>query len=165
MADVLYAATVLVAELEVRHSRPIAPTRRVALGEVFLPTDPAPGFGGILLAGIVGALVQEMDDDGRDRLDRLIDDLEHGRRIAQPRLRYRFQSDTVGLDRSRHQLEGSGERLALELDDHANAPPADPGARSTQPESCRSGPGRRFSGCCAAPPVGKATPMSDCWLI
>ena len=45
----------ILAELEVRHSRAIAPTRRVALGELYLPVDPAPGFGGLLLAGIVGA--------------------------------------------------------------------------------------------------------------
>ncbi len=53
----------LLAELEIRHSRPIAPTRRVALGEdVFLPTEPAPGFGGILLACIVATFGQELDD-------------------------------------------------------------------------------------------------------
>ena len=41
----------LLAELEVRHSRAVAPTRRVALGRHWLPTDPAPGYGGILLGG------------------------------------------------------------------------------------------------------------------
>ena len=41
----------LLAELEIRHSRAVAPTRRVALGDLWLPTDPPPGFGGILLAG------------------------------------------------------------------------------------------------------------------
>ncbi len=102
-----------------RHSRPIAPTRRVALGQVFLPTDPAPGFGGILLAGVVGACVPLLDDDVRDGLDRLMSDIEHGRRIAQPRLRHRFQQDTVGLDRSRHKLLGEGEALSLTVDDHS----------------------------------------------
>jgi hypothetical protein len=118
-ASVLYAAGVLLAELEVRHSRPIAPTRRVALGAVFLPSNPAPGFGGMLLAGIVGAFVPCLDDDVRDALERLMDDLEHGRRISQPRLRHRFQLDTVGLDRSRHKLTGTGEQLQLEIDDHS----------------------------------------------
>ena len=106
------------AELEVRHSRPIAPTRRVAVGQLFLPTDPAPGFGGMLLAGVVGAFVPALDDDVRDGLDRLMDDVEHGRRIAQPRLRHRLQADTVGLDRSRHRLLGEGEALRLVVDDH-----------------------------------------------
>src|SRR3954454_9511528 len=108
----------LLAELEIRHSRAIAPTRRIALGDLWLPADPSPGFGGILLAGIVGAAVGLLDDDLRDELDILIDDLERGRSIAQPRLRHRFQVDTVGLDRSRHRLVGGGEDLELEYDGH-----------------------------------------------
>ncbi|MDQ1428436.1 MAG: hypothetical protein QOK39_1912 [Acidimicrobiaceae bacterium] len=108
----------LLAELEIRHSRAIAPTRRVALGELWLPTEPAPGFGGILLAGIVGGNVNRLEDDERDELDALVDDLERGARIAQPRLRHRFQTDVVGLDRSHHRLVGVGETMALELDDH-----------------------------------------------
>src|SRR5213078_837477 len=98
-----YGATcMLLAELEIRHSRAIAPTRRIALGALWLPTDPAPGFGGILLAAVVAATVGGLDDDSRDDLDVLIDDLERTRRIAQPRLRHRFQTDVVGLDRSHH---------------------------------------------------------------
>lgn len=106
------------AELEVRHSRPIAPTRRVALGELYLPTEPAPGLGGLLLAGLVGAFAPRLEDELRDGLDTLIDDVERGRRIVQPRLRHRFQHDTVGLDRSRHKLVGEGERVELDVDDH-----------------------------------------------
>jgi hypothetical protein len=109
---------VLLAEFEVRHSRAIAPTRRVALGDVWLPTDPAPGFGGLLLAGVVAAGVSCLDDELRDGVDRLVWDLEHGRHVAQPRLRHRFQTDVHGLDRSRHRLVGSGEEVALELDGH-----------------------------------------------
>jgi len=114
---------VLLAALEVRHSRPIAPTRRVALGELYLPTDPSPGFGGLLLAGLVGSFAPELDDESRDGLDVLLDDVERGRRIAQPRLRHRFQKDTVGLDRSRHKLMGEGEHLELVIDDHASGLP------------------------------------------
>ncbi|HLK42701.1 MAG TPA: J domain-containing protein [Thermoleophilia bacterium] len=113
----------LLAELEIRHSRAVAPTRRVALGELWLPADPAPGFGGLLLAGIVAAMSPGLDEDLRDDLDILIDDLERGRRIAQPRLRHRFQTDVVGLERSRHQLTGEGEALDLQLDDHASPLP------------------------------------------
>lgn len=108
----------LLAELEIRHSRPVAPTRRVALGELWLPTDPAPGFGGILLAGVVAASVGILDDESRDEVDVLLDDLERGRKIVQPRLRHRYQSDVVGLDRSRHRLVGTGEDMQLEYDDH-----------------------------------------------
>ena len=38
----------LLAELEIRHTRANLPTRRVALGLRWLPVDPAPGFGGVL---------------------------------------------------------------------------------------------------------------------
>src|SRR5919112_142191 len=84
-----YPRQVLLAELEIWHSRPIAPTRRVALGRAQLPVDPAPGFGGILLGGIVAAHIGELDPDLTGELSRLLDDLEAGRRIAQPRLRHR----------------------------------------------------------------------------
>ncbi len=92
----------LAAELEVRHSRIVAPTRRVALGELFLPTDPPDGP--LLLAAVVGTFVPRLEPDLRDDLDLLIDDLERLRRIPQPRLRHRFQTDTHGLARSRHRL-------------------------------------------------------------
>ena len=107
----------LLAELEIRHSRPIAPTRRVALGEdLFLPTEPAPGFGGILLACIVATFSQELDEEMSDELHDLLEDLERGRRISQPRLRHRFQVDVVGLDRSHHRLYGEGESFHLDLE-------------------------------------------------
>src|SRR5437867_2857357 len=111
----------LLAELEVRHSRSIAPTRRVALGSHWLPVEPAPGFGGILIAGVVAAHVDGLDDDLLDGLLELIDDLEPGKRIAQPRLRHRFQTDVHGLARSRHRLVGDGE--AMRLDVQTPAPP------------------------------------------
>jgi hypothetical protein len=113
----------VLAELEIRHSRAIAPTRRVALGLHWLPTDPAPGFGGILLAGIVAAHLGGVDPELFAPLLVLISDLEDGRRIAQPRLRHRFQTDVVGLDRSRHKLVGDGERMTFEFDDHAGPVP------------------------------------------
>jgi hypothetical protein len=96
----------LLAELEIRHSRAVAPTRRVALGPHWLPTEPAPGYGGILLGGIVAAHLGALDPELREEFVGLIDDLEAGRRVPQPRLRHRFQTDVVGLDRSRHKLTG-----------------------------------------------------------
>jgi len=115
--------SVLLAELEVRHSRAIAPTRRVALGELWLPTEPPPGTGGVLLAGVVAGFGGSLDEETRDGLERLIADLELGRSIVQPRLRHRFQTDVVGLDRSRHQLVAFGEAMSLGLDDHGAALP------------------------------------------
>ena len=107
----------LLAELEIRHSRAVAPTRRVALGAHWLPTDPAPGFGGVLLGGIVAAHLPDVDPELRRELLGLVDDLEEGRRIVQPRLRHRFQTDVVGLERSRHALVGArGEAVGFESD-------------------------------------------------
>lgn len=111
----------LLAEIEIRHSRAIAPTRRVALGDLFLPTDP-PNHGGVLLAGILGGRVAMLPDEERDGVDRLLWDLEYRGHVPQPRLRHRFQTDVVGLDRSRHRLVGNGSPT-LELDDHGAALP------------------------------------------
>jgi hypothetical protein len=114
---------VLLAELEIRHSRAVAPTRRVALGQQWLPTDPPPGYGGILLGGIVAANVDALDGEMRSELLSLVDDLESGRRIPQPRLRHRLQTDVVGLDRSRHKLIGRGDLVFFDLDGHGRPVP------------------------------------------
>ena len=106
----------ILAELEVFHSRPIAPTRRVALGRSRLPTDPAPGFGGILLGGIVAGHIDLLDPELFDDLHRLTLQLEAGQRIPQPRLRHRFQTDRIGLTRSIHRLHGDGEDLEFEFE-------------------------------------------------
>ncbi len=113
----------ILAELEVFHSRPIAPTRRVALGHADLPVTPAPGFGGLLLGGLVAAAIAGIDDDMHQDLVRLTYQLEGGERIPQPRLRHRFQTDHIGLNRHRHRLRGDGERLTFDFDDRANAAP------------------------------------------
>ncbi len=112
----------ILAELEIYHSRPVAPTRRVALGRSTLPVEPPPGFGGILLGGIVAANVRAIDPDLLPDLERLILQLEHDMRISQPQLRYRLQRDKVGLQRSRHRLLGEGDVLSFEFDD-ANGEP------------------------------------------
>jgi hypothetical protein len=97
--------------------------RRVALGEMDLPTDPAPGYGGLLLGAVVGAAVPRLSEEARDDLDRLIRDLEAGVKILQPRVRFRFQTDTVGLDRSRHRLLKAGRSIGFDFDDHGAAMP------------------------------------------
>lgn len=111
----------ILAELEVFHSRPIAPTRRVALGGSNLPVSPAPGFGGILLAGIVCAHMGDLDPELFDDLHRLTHQLQEGHRVPQPRLRHRFQSDRVGLTRSTHVLIGEGEDLTFDLSEKGAA--------------------------------------------
>lgn len=106
----------VLAELEIFHSRAIAPTRRVALGDSRLPVEPPPGFGGILLGGVVAAHIADIDPDLHPDLVRLTVQLEEGRRIPQPRLRNRLQVDRVGLLRSQFRLVGSGEDLAFDFD-------------------------------------------------
>jgi hypothetical protein len=112
----------LLAEVEAYLSRPIAPTRRVALGDCTLPVSPPPGFGGVLLGGIVAHFGRHLDDEMLFELGHLIGELEVGRRIPQPRLRHRFQKDRVGLQRSRHRLVGIGEVLEFHLDTERGTP-------------------------------------------
>lgn len=112
----------ILAELEVYHSRPIAPTRRVAVGRAVLPVDPPPGYGGILLGGIVAHSIGAIDAELVPDLIRLTEQLEHGFSIPQPRLRHRFQQDRVGLQRSVHRLVGHGEELSFSFDDEHGHP-------------------------------------------
>ncbi|MDH4277890.1 MAG: hypothetical protein OEW83_07380, partial [Acidimicrobiia bacterium] len=88
---------VVIAELEICHSRPIAPTRRVALGGRNLPIDPVPGAGGVLLAGIVAHTAPGVDPELREDLMDVMDRLSRGVKVVQPRVRHRFQTDRVGL--------------------------------------------------------------------
>lgn len=106
----------LLAELEVWHSRPNTPTRRVALGHLVLPVDPPPGFGGLLLGAVVAAHLESIDADARPDLSRLIGEIGRGQRIVQPRLWHRYQVDRHGLARSTHRLVGVGEDLTFEFD-------------------------------------------------
>lgn len=94
----------LLAEIEVFHSRPIAPTRRVALGNMLLPCDPGPGVGGVLLGAVAARFTPELDPDLIPDLVSLTHEVEAGRRIPQPRLRHRLQEDRIGLTRSAHRL-------------------------------------------------------------
>ena len=96
--------TMLLAEIEVYHSRPIAPARRVALGSLLLPCDPGPGVGGVLLGAVAARFTPELDPDIIPDLVSLTHEVEAGRRIPQPRLRHRFQEDRIGLTRSAHRL-------------------------------------------------------------
>jgi len=98
------AAAEVLAEVEFWHSRPITPTRRLSLGHIMLPVDPAPGLGGILLGGIIAQFVGDVHEDMIPDVHRLISQVERGERIVQPRLRHRYQADRHGLGRSVHRL-------------------------------------------------------------
>jgi hypothetical protein len=111
---------VLLAELEVWHSRPVTPTRRVSIGHLILPADPAPGLGGLLLAAVVAGHAPDVDDELAPDVHRLLGEIERGHRIVQPRLRHRLQVDRHGLARSVHRLVGNGDQLTFELQNNGS---------------------------------------------
>ena len=108
-------AATLLAELQVWHSRPVTPTRRVALGNLVLPAEPAPGFGGLLLGAVVAAYLPNVAAEHHEGVLRLIDRVAVGERIVQPHLQYRYQVDRQGLAVSVHQLSGDGDDFSFDL--------------------------------------------------
>lgn len=112
----------IVAELEVCHSRAIAPTRRIALGVRNLPTNPDPGAGGLLLAGIVAHTAARVEPDLREGLYLLIEQLAEGQRVVQPRVRHRFQADRIGLLSSVHRLVGNDGVLEFDFAEETSLP-------------------------------------------
>ena len=105
----------LLAELEIWHTRPTVPTRRIALGHMMLPVDPAPGLGGLLLGAVVAAHLGGIEDDYVNDIHRLINEVGAGQRVVQPRLRHRFQIDRHGLAVSHHRLLGEGDEIRFDL--------------------------------------------------
>jgi hypothetical protein len=119
---------VLLAELNVRHTRRHMPTRRVAIDDGYLPTSGA-AFGGVLIGAVLAECVPGLDEEQIDALDRLVRVAKRGE-LTVPRiaLRYRLQRDTHGLDRSRHRItsaavERGSTRPILELDLHGRPAP------------------------------------------
>lgn len=112
----------IVAELEIYHSRPIAPTRRIALGGRDLPVDPSPGAGGVLLAGIVAHAAPGVEPELREDLMQVLDTLAAGRRVVQPRVRHRFQTDRVGLTLSLQRLVAYDGALEFDFEDTLGRP-------------------------------------------
>jgi hypothetical protein len=117
----------VLAELLVRHTRRHMPTRRVALGEAYLPTG-GPAYGAVLLGAVVAEHLPELDDEQAELLPRLVFDARDGLSVPRIALRYRLQTDTHGLDRSRHRIVARATTsqpagLVLELDRHGRADP------------------------------------------
>jgi hypothetical protein len=108
---------VILAELNVRHTRRHQPTRRVALGDTYLPTS-GPAYGAVLVGAVVAEFLDGLDEEQRDLLPRLLTDAAEGLSVPRIALRHRLQTDTHGLDRSRHRIVADGGPLALELDAH-----------------------------------------------
>lgn len=115
------ASSQLLAEVEIFHSRTQSPTRRLSLGNLVLPVDPAPGLGGLLLGGIIAAHLHEVDEELVPDVHRLVLQVDRGDRVVQPRLLHRYQIDRQGLSRSRHRLVGDGEQLSYEFESNGSA--------------------------------------------
>lgn len=111
----------LLAELQIWHSRPRQPTRRVALGHLVLPVEPPPGFGGLLLAAVIAAHLPDVARDDAAEVPKLLDQVIRGERVVQPRLSHRYQVDRHGLSASAHSMVSDGEQASFKL--HATGSP------------------------------------------
>lgn len=130
----------VLAELLVRHTRRHMPTRRVAIGQAYLPTG-GPAYGAVLLGAVVAECVPELDPEQVELLPRLVADARDGLAVPRIALRYRLQTDTHGLDRSRHRIVSDSTRTVLELDRHGRPDPQVIGAvmaAASLPPSARS---------------------------
>lgn len=130
----------LLAELLVRHTRRHMPTRRVAIGEAYLPTS-GPAYGAVLLGAVVAEHFPDLDPEQAELLPRLLQEARDGLSVPRLALRFRLQTDTHGLDRSRHRIISENGRLVLELDRHARPDPQILGAvmaAASLPPSARS---------------------------
>ncbi len=117
----------LLAELNIRHTRRHMPTRRVALGDTYLPMS-GPAWGAVLLGAVVAEHLDGLDEEQQELLPRLVRDAAKGLAVPRIALRYRLQIDTHGLDRSRHRLLsdaglGANPAIVLELDRHGAPAP------------------------------------------
>jgi hypothetical protein len=113
---------VLLAELDIRHTRRHMSTRRVGLGDVHLPSDGV-AYGPLLLGCVVAANIEGIDDEQRSALDGLLREARHGLVLPKRALRFRLQTDLEGLAQSRHRLLGADGGLTVELDVHGAFPP------------------------------------------
>jgi hypothetical protein len=112
----------VLAELLIRHTRKHMPTRRVALGSAYLPMS-GPAYGGLLLGALVNLHVDALDEDQLAELPKLLEQASRGLVIPRIALRHRLQTDTHGLDRSRHRVVEELGTIVVELDVHGGRVP------------------------------------------
>jgi hypothetical protein len=113
---------VILAELDVRHTRRHMPTRRVALDASYLPMT-GQSHGAALLEAVVAENISSLDEEQLDLLPKFLHSAKKGLMVPRIALRYRLQTDTHGLDRSRHRLLDEHGWLIIELDVHGAAVP------------------------------------------
>ena len=103
------------------------PTRRVALGTAFLPMS-GTAFGALLLGAVVHHRLDEIDEEQLELIPSLLHRAAGGIEVPGIALWYRMQTDTQGLDRSRHRVVEEDGTIIVELDVHGNATPQIVGA-------------------------------------
>jgi len=113
---------VILAELNVRHTRRHMPTRRVALDASYLPMNGS-AYGAALLSAVVAENIDGLDEEQRDLLPKFLHSARDGFHVPRIGLRYRLQTDVHGLDLSRHRLLEDSGVLVVELDVHAAPSP------------------------------------------
>jgi hypothetical protein len=113
---------VILAELNIRHTRRHMPTRRVALDASYLPMNGS-AHGAALLMAVVAENVDGLDEEQRELLPKFLQVAADGLNVPRIGLRYRLQTDVHGLDLSRHRLVEDNGLLVVELDVHAAPAP------------------------------------------
>jgi hypothetical protein len=106
---------VLLAEIEIWHTRPAVPTDGSRSDTWCCPSTRRPGFGGLLLGAIVAEHLYGVDDDSSRRAPADHLDRDTATRIVQPRLRHRFQVDRHGLAKSHHRMLGNGDDISFDF--------------------------------------------------
>jgi hypothetical protein len=106
------------AVLEFFHSRSIVPTRRLSLGNIAL----AGRSGRLLIAKVVARFLGELNAESEVDLDELLHLAENCQRIPQPQVRYRLQTNQVGLARATDRLVITNGRSCLEVSDNHTPP-------------------------------------------
>lgn len=76
----------------------------------------------MLLAGILAHNAPKIEPELREDLVAVMDALAAGRRVVQPRVRHRFQSDRVGLTLSPQRLVAAGSSLEFVFEDDLGRP-------------------------------------------
>jgi hypothetical protein len=113
---------VILAELNIRHTRRHMPTRRVALDASYLPMNGS-AYGAALLSAVVAENIEGLDDEQVELLPKFMKAALDGFHVPRIGLRYRLQTDVHGLDLSRHRLLEDSGVLVMELDVHAAQAP------------------------------------------
>ena len=110
---------VVLAELNIRHTRLHMPTRRVAIDPSYLPT--VVGSAGPDLIGAVSTeFISRIAKEKYKEIEGLLTAIStESLEIPSIHLQHRLQSDTHGLDRSRHRLLDDGVGIIVEIDVHA----------------------------------------------